>query len=243
MAKVVCGVYRIRNIVSGTYYIGSSENVYRRFESHRRALRAGKHTNRGLQGSWDKHGEEPFKFEILLRCSPETVREQERKLLLEHFGRAKCCNMHDGAYVFPRTGRKHSDETKAKISAKVQAALKDGRGGKFVPSTETRKKMSESLKGNQCAKGYRRTDAEKTAISERMKGNKNWLGKRHTDESREKMGRAVVARSPDGEETIYPTITKLRAALNITPPTVNRALKSAAPLTKGRMAGWSFFYA
>lgn len=243
MAKVVSGVYRIRNVISGTYYIGSSDNIYRRFEAHRRALRTGKHKNIGLQTSWRRHGEDAFKFEVLGVYPSCTIREEERKLLREHFGNPKCCNMHDETYHFPRTGRTHSDETKAKISAKVQDALAEGRGGHFIPSEETRKKMSEALKGNQCAKGHKRTEAEKDAIAARMRGNQNWLGKTHTEESKAKMGRCVIATAPDGAQTTYPTITKLRAVLGLTPPTVDRALKSGVPLAKGRMKGWSFAYA
>ena len=57
----------------------------------------------------------------------------------------------------PRTGMQHSEETKAKISAKVQAALAVGKSGKFIPSEETRQRMSQALKGNQNAKGHVRT--------------------------------------------------------------------------------------
>lgn len=142
----------------------------------------------------------------------------------------------------PRTGKQHSEETKAKISAKVQAALAKGKGGKFVPSEETRQKMSESLKGNQSAKGYKRTDAEREAIRQRALGNQNWLGKTHSVESREKMGRAVIAVAPNGEEKNYATISFLRAETGLLPATINRALKSGAPLVKGPYKGWTFKY-
>jgi len=143
----------------------------------------------------------------------------------------------------PRTGRKHSAESKKKIKAKVQAALAEGRGGKFIPSEETRAKMSLALKGNKNAKGHVRSEEHRRKLSESQMGNQHWLGKRHTEESRAKMGRAIVARAPDGTTTTYPTITLLREALSLTPPTVHRALESGKALSKGRMAGWSFSYA
>jgi len=46
----------------------------------------------------------------------------------------------------PRLGKVHSDETKEKISAKVQQAVAEGRGGAFIPSEETRRKISENAK-------------------------------------------------------------------------------------------------
>jgi group I intron endonuclease len=140
----------------------------------------------------------------------------------------------------PRTGHKHSDETKAKISEKMQQAVADGRGGKFIPSEKTRAKMSASLKGNQNAKGHERTEEHRRKLSEANKGNKNWVGKSHSEESRIKMGKAVTAVDPEGVEYHYSTITMLRKAMDLTPPTVHRAMESGKPLSKGRYKGWSF---
>lgn len=143
----------------------------------------------------------------------------------------------------PRTGRTHSNESKAKISAKVHQSVAEGRGGCFIPSAETRAKMSAALKGNQCAKGHVRTEEHRRKLSEANKGNQNWLGKSHSEESRLKMGRAVIAVSPDGIETEYGTITILRQNLDLLAPTLNRALKSEKALSKGPYKGWSFRYA
>lgn len=243
MASIVCGVYRIRNIVSGRFYIGSSENIYRRFESHRRQLKSGTHKNKILQASWNKHGADAFKFEVLHKVPLEDLRSVERSMLTMLCSHPLNCNMHDETYVFPRTGHKHTDEAKAKISAKVQLALAEGHDSKFIPAEETRKKMSESMKGNQNAKDHVRTEEHQRKLSEANKGNKNFLGKNHSVESRAKMGRAIIATAPDGSELKYPTITELRKDLGMTPPTVNRALKSGQPLKRGRMSGWRFAYA
>lgn len=142
----------------------------------------------------------------------------------------------------PRFGKTHSEEVRAKISEKVRAAVAKGKGGKFTPSEETRQKMSQALKGNECAKGYKRTDAEKEAIRQRMLGNQNWLGKTHTEESKDKMSKKVVAVSPDGNETVYTSITALRKEFDLTSPSVNNPLKSGKPISKGKMKGWSFKY-
>lgn len=278
-AKKIIAVYRIINLRSGTFYIGSSTNLYERWRTHRKKLRAGTHPNPQLQASWTKHGEQVFSFDIIAYFDDVSdMLAAEEGLIDAHIDDKKCCNItrqvspptrptgaahHNYGVPMstaiksklraatlrqwdtsdPRTGRSHSDETKALISAKVQAALAEGRGGHFIPSEETRAKMSEALKGNKCALGYKRTDAEKEAIANRMRGNRNFLGKTHSEESRNKMGRSVVATAPDGSEIEYTTITKLRLALNVTPPTVDRALKSGEPLAKGRLKGWSFRYA
>jgi group I intron endonuclease len=139
----------------------------------------------------------------------------------------------------PRFGKTHSDETKAKISAKVQTALAEGRGGKFIPSAETREKMSAALTGNQCATGYKRTEDEKEAIRQRMLGNQNWVGKKHTAESKAKMSKTVFV-MPDG--ILFPSLTAVLQHYSLKMPTLNRALKSGKPLSKGRLAGYTFSY-
>jgi len=269
-------VYRIVNIESGTYYIGSSTNLYERWRTHRKKLRVGSHPNPKLQASWKKHGEDKFAFIILAEF--ESVRDMEvceEALLMDFISDPLCCNLSASATTpwrnkgplhpnfgkthsdeikqqlrdaamqqweeaDPRTGKTHTKATRKRISAKVQAALAEGRGGKFIPSDDTRAKMSEALKGNQNAAGRVRTAEHRRKLSEAVKGNQNWLGRTHTEESRLKMGKSVVAVSPDGSERRYSTITLLRAAMGMTSSTVHRALESGAPLTKGKYKEWLF---
>jgi group I intron endonuclease len=278
-AEKKIAVYRILNTESGTYYLGSSTNLYERWRTHRKKLRAGTHPNPKLQASWRKHGETKFAFIILAEF--ETVGDMEtceEALLVDFVADPLCCNLSTSATTpwrnkgalhpqygtvrtedtkknlrsaaikqwatsDPRTGKVHSEKTKALISEKVQACIAEGRGGKFIPSEDTRAKMSASLLGNQNAKGHVRTEEHRRKLSEATKGNTNFLGKTHSDATRDKMGRAVVAVSPDGVEHHYSTITKLRAALELTPPTVHRAMESGVALAKGKCKGWLFRYA
>ena len=269
-------VYRIVNTESGTYYIGSSTNLYERWRTHRNKLRAGTHPNPKLQASWKKHGEGKFSFVILAEFeSVHDMEACEEALLVDFVSDPLCCNLSTSATTpwrnkgplhpnfgkthsdeikqqlrdaamrqwenaDPRTGKTHTKATRKRISAKVQAALAEGRGGKFIPSDDTRAKMSEALKGNQNAAGHVRTAEHRRKLSEANKGNQNFLGKNHTEASRLKMGKAVVAVSPDGTSHTYGTITLLRAAMGMTPPTVHRALESGTPLTKGKYRGWLF---
>lgn len=75
----------------------------------------------------------------------------------------------------PALGRVMTAEHKAKIDA-----AKRGR----PRSEETKRKLSEALKGNQCAKGSVRTPEMRAAHSARMKGF------RHSDEARAKISAA-----------------------------------------------------
>jgi len=142
----------------------------------------------------------------------------------------------------PRTGRKHSEKTKAKISEKVNAAIAEGRGGRFIPSEETRKKMSEAHKGNQYAKGHIRTAEHRRKLSEANKGNQHWKGKNHSEESKAKMGQPVKMIDPDGNEMIYPRTTAIKERFGIFLPTIQRSVRSGKPLAKGPYKGWRFEY-
>ena len=74
------GVYKIENITNGKVYVGSTATLgfRKRWGLHRASLRANKHPNQHLQYSWNKHGEQSFKFEIVEECPPAQciIREQ-----------------------------------------------------------------------------------------------------------------------------------------------------------------------
>lgn len=66
--RIVCGIYSITNILTNKRYIGYSNNIKRRFNDHKWALRCNKHDNDYLQKAWNKYGENGFIFEILEEC-------------------------------------------------------------------------------------------------------------------------------------------------------------------------------
>jgi hypothetical protein len=232
-------IYQITNMINGKYYIGSAESFARREWQHKNDLSRGVHKNPKLQAAWNKYGESAFVFEILEEVpAGKSTFEWENKYLHVHVGLAECYNINTDA-IGMRTGILHRPESLEKMSVKVQVALSEGRGGKFIPSEETRRKMSEALKGNQCAKGYKRTPEEIEKIRERTKGNQIWLGKSHSEESKLKMSKRILEVSTSTE------FTSLSAALKhytMTMPTLRRALLSGCPITKGRFAGLQFKY-
>ena len=69
------GVYKITNTKTKKFYIGSSNHLSGRWFTHLCHLRKNDHGNIHLQRSWNKHGEDSFKFEILFYCD-------ERDLIL-----------------------------------------------------------------------------------------------------------------------------------------------------------------
>lgn len=276
-------IYKIRNVTNGKFYVGSTTNTRERFRSHRNRLRNNKHHCLHLQASWNKYGEDCFKFEIIETVESEDLLwDAENRWLEENFGKPHCYNAGRSADApmrgrtgelspnykrvwgqefkdkvaigikavydadpssHPRLGKQHTEETKAKISARVQQAVAEGRGGAFIPSEETRKKMSESLKGNQNALGYKRSDAEREAIRQRTLGNQNWLGKTHTEEAKAKLRRPIYALLPDGTRRDFIGVYEAGVELGTPYQMLVRICKQGKPVARGKFAGWQFFYA
>lgn len=183
----IFSLYEIFNAQTGARYIGMTVNIKQRFGKHRVALRGGSHHCRHLQAAWDKYGEEVFVFRVTdVYDTLEELRLAEQAALTAAVGGDLCYNHSLGTYA-PR----HTAETRALIKERVGKALAEGRGGKFIPTAETRQRMSESLKGNQNAKGHTRTEEHRQRLSEVNLGNQNFLGKTHGDEARAKISAAT----------------------------------------------------
>jgi group I intron endonuclease len=76
------GIYKITNIVSGEYYIGSSIYIQRRFSQHKNYLTKNKHNNTHLQRAWNCYGSQNFIFEVIDTLPHSKI---DRLLSLEQF--------------------------------------------------------------------------------------------------------------------------------------------------------------
>ena len=266
-------IYKIRNVVNGHYYVGSTVDSRKRFWEHRKDLRLGCHVCIRLQRAWDKYGEDCFKFEVVEQLgSKNELYPAEQKWLDEHYGTEYCYNV--SAYAdspmrdaspelrqrlaekakawhqsneHPRLGIKHTPET-LDIMSKNRVGKASGsnhyRYGKTL-SPETKAKISAAQKNVPKPPGRKVSLeglAKIRANIEAGRSHKHWLGRNHTEEAKEKMSRQIVAIDPQGQEHIFPSITAFREAYKVTPPTVNRSLKSGLPLKRGKMKGWMFKY-
>lgn len=77
--RIISGIYQIVNVINKKTYIGSSKNIIRRWYIHKSALKNNRHHCTYLQRSWNKHGKDAFKFEII----KEIPFESEAQLLAE----------------------------------------------------------------------------------------------------------------------------------------------------------------
>jgi len=74
----VRGIYYIKHIESGRVYVGSSEDIDKRFKEHNLNLKANRHHCRYLQNCWNKYGVDAFLFSAVEEVTDGdlTVREQ-----------------------------------------------------------------------------------------------------------------------------------------------------------------------
>lgn len=232
------GIYKIVNIQNDNFYIGSAVNLARRRARHFSELRNNKHNNKHLQAAWNKYGECSFVFTVVeLVAYRDTLHIAEDRWLSGHVGAKYCYNIGRAAIapmlglcgpLSPTWGYRHTEEARAKI-----AVAGVGR----VVSAVTRAKRSAATKGRTVSA------AQKEQISRTLSGEGNfWYGKERSEGFKAKIRKAVVVTDAAGIETIYPSVQAVREALQLKPPTVNRALKSGAGLVRGPHAGLSFKY-
>jgi group I intron endonuclease len=72
-------IYKITNLNTNKFYIGSTVDFKTRKNQHLWHLRANKHVNKYLQNSYNKHGEKVFEFKII--AVVENIKETEQEFL------------------------------------------------------------------------------------------------------------------------------------------------------------------
>ena len=113
-------VYKITNEVDGKFYIGSTNNLIKRYYTHIHDIRSGKNTCVKLIRAVNKHGEENFKFEIVCECPTDDILKTEQEYidsLKPHYNVAKIAGSN--------LGIKRTEEVKLKKSASQKENWKD----------------------------------------------------------------------------------------------------------------------
>lgn len=233
------GIYKIINVINNKFYVGSAVNFARRKTRHFSELRGNKHSNAKLQNAWTKYGEAAFVFVVVEELELGVdILAAETVWLKQHVGKEYCYNLGVDAtapmlgmvgVLSPTWGYKHTATAKARISTTSKERIQ---------TEEEKSKRIKTMQGHFVAPSTR------AKISASLSGEKNFnYGKPRTQGFIDKVSKAVVASDGQGRQTLYPSISELRVALDIKPPTVNRALKSGCAITRGRYIGWSFKYA
>jgi len=134
------GIYMFKNSINGKRYIGSSDNLKRRFCEYFNTNYLLRNPSMGICCALLKHGSSNFSITILEYCEVADLLIRERyywDLFNPEYNIAK-------DPTAPMSGRNHSEESKTKISD-AMTGENHPNYGKTMPD-ETKKKISDTVK-------------------------------------------------------------------------------------------------
>lgn len=79
--KIISGVYKITNTITGDFYIGSSKDVKRRLTNHKSQSRWNDNPNNPLYLDFQKYGIDKFEFQVIAEVEPEKLKETEQEFI------------------------------------------------------------------------------------------------------------------------------------------------------------------
>jgi len=167
------GIYIIINKVNGKFYIGSACSLNGRWAVHRSKLNNRTHPNSHLQNSWNKYGEENFKFRVL-----EPVKDVNNLLEREQFWMDLLKPEYN---ILPTAGSplgvKRSEESKQKFSGENNPMFGRtgekhpmfGRTGEKHPSYQHAKRWEYNGKSQPLSDWAKEYGINKATLSGRVK--------------------------------------------------------------------------
>ena len=207
------GIYLITCTGNKKQYVGSTKDFAVRKRLHWSELRLGKHGNRHMQRSWNKYGAESFEWAVL-----EEVADLDRLLAREQYW---IDTLHPAFNDMPNAarpslGKKHSAETRAKISDAVKRGMQ---------RPEVRQRLSKSTKQawesgqfadrpphSEETKAKIRTARAKQAEQQREQSAAKRAEKEAGREAREQVRREKLRKANTGKKPSKATRQKLREA-------------------------------
>lgn len=205
------GIYSITDTNTNQFYIGSSINLKQRFIAHKSSLNLNKHGNHKLQTAFNAN-KQNLVFDVIESVvSDKHVLVEREQWYIDFFKpELNICRKVE----LPRTGIKHSEETKLKMSIsrrnqirkphsqETKDKIRNAHFGK-VMSVESRKKLSVAHKGRVGGMlGHKHTEEHKRKMSLLHSGKNNtFYGKKHTDEVKAKISALRTGKSTWNDDT------------------------------------------
>ena len=81
MAEIISGIYKITNTITNDFYIGSSKNVKRRWESHKWPSTWKKYPDKQLYQDMQKYGVDKFELQIIAEVEADKLKEREQQFI------------------------------------------------------------------------------------------------------------------------------------------------------------------
>ncbi|MEK7499465.1 MAG: NUMOD3 domain-containing DNA-binding protein [Patescibacteria group bacterium] len=192
-------IYLITNLINGKYYVGkTSKNLIARFSGHFRSRNCKK---TALGAALNEYGAKNFSVELLTTIANDKADEMEKLWIctLQANNRLSGYNLTLGGDGGPTMlGRKHSEQTKLKMSRSSKGKLfsqehknnisKSKLGSKDSEETKLKKSIARLGKNNP-------RYGKIWSLEERAKlASYGMLGKKHSEATREKMRKSRMNR-------------------------------------------------
>jgi len=171
----ISGLYKILCKTTGQFYIGISNDIKNRFNSHKYQLRNRKHINKHLENLWYKYKEENFEFIILEQENDyETLKLKEFEYL-KNTDKNLLLNI-NLELSKKKTGVTHSAITKEKISAFAKTRI--GNKNPFYGKTHSQTSINKIIKSKGDVSGknnpfYGKYHSKETKLKLSIAHNKN----------------------------------------------------------------------
>lgn len=255
------GVYKITNIVTGRYYIGSSYHCEERWKEHLKYLRNNTHVNKHLLNSYKKHGENNFKFEILHELPEDEARNMEQWYIDNYYN--EMYNLSKTAYHGGDLISYHPNKNKiiermtVSVNKRYENLTEEDREKQWgymkikgnpmqgrKHTEKSKQKMSENKKGNTAwNKGKTMSDNQKETLSKiasKRTGDKNsFYGKSHSEEFKEYMSEKFKGRIPTNARKVvingdeFVSVTEASRKIGVVVATIINRIKSKNPEFSG----------
>lgn len=189
---MISGIYGIYCKVNKKLYIGSSNNIERRWKIHRSLLKHNKHFNKYLQQSYNKYGLNEFIY-LIIEEKEERFLLNREKLFIYNLNTLipSGFNIAENTTA-PMLGRKHTTDSLSKMSLSQSGSLNAMFGKKRT--NEEKLKMSIARKAVV-------TQEHKNKMSELASlrvGDKNhFFGKKHSDSTKLKQSLVKMKLKPE----------------------------------------------
>lgn len=190
------GIYIIKSIGKPSrFYIGSAINIYKRRQYHLESLHKNKHHSHKLQRHYNKHGDTDLVFNVIQLCDKESLITLEQYFIDAYNPYFNECKIAGSCL-----GRKHSPETRAKISKANKGQIPWIKG--VGHSEETKKKIGNANKGREWS------IEQREAARQRAMGNNHHAG-HHQPES----AKAKISQTHRGKKMSADAILKIKKKL------------------------------
>lgn len=187
-------IYKITNTINNKIYIGETtkKDPIKRWQGHLYAIHQGKGCPL-LRTAIQKHGKENFTFEVIRECSTEERYDLEKQLIAEYNSLVpNGYNAIEGGIGGGFKGKKHSEETKKKMSKATSESYAS-------MSDEWKKEFRQKLLDRQVKYSSRTmSDESKEKLRQRIRNLR--LGTKHSEETRAKISNSLKTMNPTLKE-------------------------------------------